>query len=149
MVENHLYWAALDARWLDDENFNKGPVKFFNSVPAPIRPFIIALVRRKVRHALKAHGMGRHTPDQMVVLATRDLDTIADYLGSKPFFMGAEPSGADAAMFAFAAGTLCPTFETPLRGAAERHANLRSYVGRMTARYYPERTQIAGCPAAA
>jgi glutathione S-transferase len=78
-------------------------------------------------------------------LATRDIDSIANYLGQNPYFMGAEPSGVDATIFAFAAGVLCPLFETPLRTAAERHENLKRYVGRMTARYYPELGEIAGC----
>jgi hypothetical protein len=62
--------------------------------------------------------------------------------------MGPEPAGVDATMFAFAAGALCPAFDTPLRTAAERHANLRGYVGRMTARFYPELGEIAGIKAA-
>jgi hypothetical protein len=59
--------------------------------------------------------------------------------------MGTEPSGVDATIFSFVAGALCPTFETPLRLAAERHDNLKRYVGRMAARYYPELPEIAGC----
>jgi hypothetical protein len=63
--------------------------------------------------------------------------------------MGAEPTGVDATMFSFVASALCPLFETPIRTAAERHENLRRYVGRMAARYYPEHGEIAGCRAAA
>jgi hypothetical protein len=33
------------------------------------------------------------------------------------------------------------------RGAAEQHDNLRRYVGRMTARFYPEIKELAGCKA--
>ena len=33
MAEDNLYWAALDARWMDDANFSKGPVKFFARSP--------------------------------------------------------------------------------------------------------------------
>jgi hypothetical protein len=44
---------------------------------------------------------------------------------------------------------LCPLFDTPLRSAAERHENLKRYVGRMTARFYPDQVEIAGCKAAA
>src|SRR5262245_34806888 len=25
MVEDNLYWAVLESRWMDDANFNKGP----------------------------------------------------------------------------------------------------------------------------
>jgi glutathione S-transferase len=149
LAEDHLYWAMLDARWMDNDNFAKGPQQFFRKVPAPIRPIVTAMVRRKVGHALRAHGMGRHSRREIVELGTRSIDAIADFLGQKPFFFGAEPTGLDAAMFAHAASVLCPLFDTPLRQAAERHDNLRRYVGRMTARYYPDLREIAGCKAAA
>ena len=93
--------------------------------------------------------MGRHSPVEITALATRAIDAIADHLGQKPFFMGAEPTGADATMFAFTANVLCPIFETPIRTAAERHDNLKRYVGRMTARFYPDLEEIAGCKATA
>jgi glutathione S-transferase len=148
-LEEQLYWAILDARWTDDANFDRGPRHFFRSAPAPVRPFIISMVRRKVGHTLQAHGLGRHPAHEIVALATGTIDAVADYLGGKPFFMGGEPAGVDATMFAFIAGTLCPVFETPIRTAAERHDNLTRYVGRMAARFYPDRREIAGCPAAA
>ncbi|HEY6259398.1 MAG TPA: glutathione S-transferase C-terminal domain-containing protein [Xanthobacteraceae bacterium] len=147
-VEDHLYWALVDARWTDDANFDKGPRHFFRAAPAPIRPLIIAMVRRKVRRGLQAHGIGLHNPAEITALATHSIDAVAAYLGAKPFFMGSEPVGVDATIFAFVAGTLCPVFQTPIRTAAERHDNLRRYVGRMAARFYPDLREIAGCKAA-
>ena len=149
MVEDHLYWALVDARWSDDANFAKGPSEFFRKIPAPVRPFMIAFIRRQVRRALYGQGMGRHTPAEIIALGTRSIAAIAEFLGTKPFLMGTEPTGIDASIFAFVASTLCPQFNTPLRTAAERHPNLGGYVGRMTARYYPDRGEIAGCKAAA
>jgi glutathione S-transferase len=146
-AEDNLYWALLDLRWTDDANFDKGPRNFFRTVPAPIRPLIVAMVRGKVRKALHAHGMGRHKPAEIVALATRSIDAVAAYLGQKPFFMGAEPIGIDASMFSFVAGALCPAFESPIRAAAERHDNLKRYVGRMAGRFYPDFQEIAGCKA--
>src|SRR5438105_5817515 len=29
LAGDHLYWAIVEARWADDENFNKGPRMFF------------------------------------------------------------------------------------------------------------------------
>jgi glutathione S-transferase len=144
MAEDNLYWALVDARWFDEGNFAKGPKRFFERVPAPMRPLVIAFVRRHLKRTLHGQGMGRHDPAEIVALGTRSIAAIADFLSDKPFFFGSEPSGADATMFAFVAGTLCPQFETPLRSAAERHDNLRRYVGRMTARYYPDLGEIAG-----
>jgi glutathione S-transferase len=93
--------------------------------------------------------MGRHSKQEIAALAARSIDAVATFLGSKPFFMGAEPAGVDATMFAFTAGLLCPQFETPVRKAAERHDNLRRYVGRMTLRFYPGLDEMVGCKAAA
>jgi glutathione S-transferase len=149
MAEEHIYWALVYERWIDDDNFARGPRKFFAKVPAPVRPIIIPLIRRKIGRALHAQGTGRHSREEIVELATRSLEAVATYLAHKPFFMGAEPTGVDATMFAFAAGLLCPQFTSELRSAAERQENLKRYVGRMTARYYPDRSEIAGCRAAA
>jgi hypothetical protein len=52
--------------------------------------------------------------------------------------MGDALSGLDATAFAFLASALCPVFETPLRTAVERHDNIKTYVRRMTDRYYPD-----------
>jgi glutathione S-transferase len=149
MAEDNLYWTVVEARWNHDDNFNKGPRAFFKAVPAPIRPLVAAIVRRQVRKSLYTQGTGRHRHDEIVTLGCRSLDAIATYLGDKPFFMGAEPKGVDATMFAFVASALCPLFTTPIRDHAERHGNLRRYVGRMTTRYYNDYADIAGCPAAA
>jgi glutathione S-transferase len=149
MAEDNLYWTVVDARWMDDANFNNGPRTFFSRIPAPVRPILVAMIRRNVRKTLYRQGTGRHSKAEIAELGARSIDAIASYLGQKPFFMGAEPCGADATIFSFVAGTLCPQFETPIRIAAERHDNLKRYVSRMTARYYPERSEIAGCKAAA
>src|SRR5262249_9105937 len=144
MMEDNLYWALIDARWVDDANFAKGPVKFFRTVPAPIRPVVVALVRRKVRKALWAHGIGRHSAEEMSALASRSIDAMADFLGVKTYCRGSEPTGIDATAFPFAAGMLCRAFDTPVRTAAERRDNLVRYVDRMTAKYYPDLGKSAG-----
>ncbi len=149
MAEDQLYWIVVNDRWTDDANFNKGPRKFFEKVPAPLRPLVVAMVRRKLRTTLHGQGIARHSPDEILALATRSIDAIADFLGDKPYFMGSEPTGVDATIFAFVCGVLCPHFETRTRAVAERHDNLRRYVGRMTARFYPDLAELAGCKAAA
>lgn len=148
LAEDQLYWALVEARWMDDANFAKGPRVFFERVPAPLRPFVISMIRRRVRKALHEQGMGRHSNSEIAALAGRSLDAFADFLGAKPYCFGREPTGLDATAFAFIAGALCPIFTGPVRSAAERHENLRAYVGRMTARYYPDRAEMAGCIAA-
>jgi glutathione S-transferase len=136
MVEDHLYWALVDARWNNPENFSKGPARFFDGLPAPLRLLARAAIRRKTVAATKSHGLGRHTRPEIERLAIRDLDSLATILSDKPFLMGDSLCAADATVAAFVLGLLCPVFKTPIRTAAEGHANLVAYCGRLTARYF-------------
>jgi glutathione S-transferase len=144
MLEEHAYWAVVFERWLMDENFNRGPRKFFDQAPAPIRPLIVAMVRRKVRRNLQGQGFGRHTPEDIAALGIRSVEAVAEILGDRPYLLGDTPCGADATVFAFTAGVLCPVFESPVRRAAETRANLIAYRDRLMARYYgDERAKAA------
>ncbi len=138
LLEDHLYWAVVEARWLDDANFAKGPANFFRNVPWPMRSFVKAMVRSKVAKALKAHGIGRHNQQEIIALATKDIESIAAVLGEKPFLMGSKPCGADATLFAFTAGLLCARFDTPTRSVAQTHPNLVAYADRMLKQYFPD-----------
>lgn len=140
MCEDHLYWAMIDTRWMVDENFHKGPRRFFDAAPAPLRPIIIAMVRRDMKRRLWGQGFGRHARLEIEALAKTDLDAISAYLGNKPFLFGETPHAADASVFAIVLGLLCPLFATPLRTHAEGHANLVAYAKRGTARWFPELT---------
>lgn len=137
LLEDHLYWALVDERWLDDVNFARGPALFFQSLPWPLRPLVQKIVRRQVRKNLWAQGLGRHSPQEITTLATRGLESVAAILGSKPYLMSDTPCGADATLGAFAMGLLCPHFDTPLRKAAEKQPNLVSYAARMRDQYFP------------
>ena len=138
MSEEHLYWAIVDSRWMVKENFEKGPKNFFNAAPALIRPLIIAKVYRDTKRTMWGHGMGRHSRTDIVKLAACDFDSIAAQLGTKKFLFGDEPHAADASVFAFVNSALCPHFESDLRVAANKHANLAAYAKRGVERWFPE-----------
>ncbi len=138
MCEDHLYWVMVDARWMDDGNFARGPAKFFDAAPAPIRPLVKAFIRRGLKRTLRGQGLGRHSAQEIAELGSRDLTALAAILGDKPFLFGDEPRGADATVGAFVTGCLAKVFVTPLREAAEAQANLVAYSGRMMKLYYPD-----------
>jgi glutathione S-transferase len=149
MAEDHLYWGIVDMYWMDKANFDRGPRQFLAVLPAPVRPLVGAMMRRKMRARMRAQGMGLHEKSEIVALATRSVGAIADFLGDKPFLMGDTPTGSDAAIFGVVSNALCPLFEGALQKAVARHDNLRRYVSRMAAKFYPEVTEIAGCKPAA
>ena len=142
MCEDHLYWAVVHSRWMNRANFDKGPRGFFDIAPAPIRPLVIGVIRRRVRRDLHGQGLGRNSSDEIERLAARGVAAIADQLGDKPFLMGPAPCGADATVFAWVLGILCPRFETPIRDAAEQRANLVAYRDRGLRQWFPEHIAV-------
>jgi glutathione S-transferase len=143
LMEDNLYWITIRWRWLDDENFKRGPTIFFSAIPGLVRPLVERMVRRKVRQNLHAHGLGRHTDTEQMAIAAKTLASLSAILGDKPYLMGSQPCGTDATLFAFVAGVLCPHFESPLRKEAEKHANLIRYAENMQARYFAEGERAA------
>ena len=142
MCEDHLYWLLVYDRWADDANFKRGPAKFFEVAPAPVRPFVKWLIRRQVRRTLHGQGASRYTESERTMLAERAFASLSAILGDKPYLMGDQPCGADATVFAFVSGALCPVFDTGIRTTAESHTNLKDYCARLNRQYYPDQVQV-------
>ncbi len=137
MLEDHVYWLTSNDRWLIDENFFKGPVHFFDKVPALIRPIIVKMVRRTVRKRSLAHGIGRHSAAERLVLGRKAVDAFADILGANRYVLGRTVSGADAAAFGFMFSMTCPIFRSELREYAQTKANVTGYLHRMQGEFFP------------
>ncbi len=138
MLEDHLYFINSAERWIVDDNFRRGPARFFDPVPWPMRGLVRWMVRSKIRKALHLQGTTRHSRDERVQLATRDIDALASALGSKLYLFGDQPCGADATVYAFVSGLLCAHFDSPLLVAVQKHSQLVSYVARMKAQFDQE-----------
>jgi glutathione S-transferase len=138
MLEDHLYWVLVYWRWMIDANFERGPKGFFRRAPAPLRPIAAWLVRRSIRRTLHGHGIGRHSEADMSAMAARAVDALSQVLGDSDYFLGPEPCGADATVFAFVAGALAKPFESPLRAKLESTPNLVAYRDRMMQQFFPQ-----------
>jgi glutathione S-transferase len=137
LLEDHLYFAMVWFRWIDPDNFAKGPAHFADSAPEADRARMRQEIQARKTAELHAQGLGRHPPTQIAELGTRSIEALAKLLGNQPFFMGAFPSGVDATAAGMLASVATPFFDTPLRRAVEAHPNLVDYVARMMQRYYP------------
>ena len=138
MIEHHLYWALIGMRWVDPENFAKGPAHFFDHAPEHVRDRLREDAQFRVAENYLLSGLGRHAPDDDIELAVRSLRALSVQLGEKPYLMGDNPCGADAITFATLAGILSPFFVSKLRERAEQFQNLTAYVDRMMFHYYPD-----------
>jgi glutathione S-transferase len=138
MLEDHMYWIVVYWRWLKDENFERGPKKWFNRAPGLIRPIIIRSVRKRIRDTLHRHGIGRHSEAETTAIAARGLESMSAILGDNPYFLGPRPCGADATVFAFVACALPPIFASPVSDKLRTLTNLVAYHDRMMAEFYPQ-----------
>jgi glutathione S-transferase len=136
MIEEHLYWAMLYSRWLDEPSWSHAREVFFKSLPIGVRGIVSRLVRRQVKNDLRGHGMGRHSREEIYDFGRDDLDKLSILLGDHSYFLGDRPSSLDATAYAFLACILVPEVRTPLTDAAEAHRSLVDYVSRMREAYY-------------
>jgi glutathione S-transferase len=138
LIEHHLYWAMIGARWVDAENFAKGPAHFFDAAPEHLREKLREDAQFRVAENYLLSGLGRHAPDEDIDLAVRSLFALSVQLGDKPYLMGNSPCGTDATTFGALSGILTPFFSSQLRVRTERFENLTAYVDRMMQQYYPD-----------
>jgi glutathione S-transferase len=138
MIEHHVYWALVGARWVDPENFAKGPSHFFDGAPEDRREKLREDAQFRVAENYLLSGLGRHAPDDDVILAIRSIFALSVQLGDKSYLMGEAPCGVDATAFGALAGILTPFFISKLRTQVEKFDNLAAYVDRMMGHYYPE-----------
>ena len=113
MVEDHLYWVLLYNRWMIDENFYKGPAKFYEAFPVDTRTTAMESQRQGQLSNIRAQGMGRYSLDEVVTFAGQSYTALASLIHDKPYLLGDKPCGADASVFAHLACILTPYFRRP------------------------------------
>ncbi len=124
------------ARWIDPAVFAAVREAFFGGLPGPLRLALPWCARRGIRAQLHGHGMGRHSRDEICAIGCRDVDALADLLGSQPYFLGEEPSALDASAYAFLANILWVPIDVPPKARAQSRPNLGAYCERMRARFF-------------
>lgn len=139
LMEENLYWAVVHTRWIEPGGFALTRAAFFGTLPAPAKWFVPLLARRAIAKELQGHGMGRHDAFEIHDIGKRDITALADFLGDKPFFMGAAPCALDATAYAFLANILWVPVESPLKEHAQSYPQLEAYCGRMRSRYFADR----------
>ncbi len=138
MIENHLGWTGAWARFFIPSNFDKGPGHWFDGAPEDQRDDLRHDLLEQVRANLKAVGIGRHAPAEIVELGVTSIQALSSLLGDKACLFGARPAAVDAVAFAMLAQFLTPFFDSDLRRRVESFPNLVAYVDRMMAWFYPD-----------
>jgi len=90
MLEDRLNLIMVHERWLDDANFNKGPRMFFMGVPEAARQQVCDGARNDLKAMMQGHGIGRHSREERMQLAGRDIAAVAAMLGDQPAWVAVQ-----------------------------------------------------------
>jgi len=78
-------------------------------------------------------------------IGKHDLEALSNWLGNKPYMMGAKPTPLDCTAFGFlAVGLFNFPEDHPMRKVIQQHSNLVAYVHRMKEQYWPDWDQLIG-----
>lgn len=103
LLEDHFFFILLLYR------FVYGDLKFLNEIGFPTKSWFIKFLQSVVLYLQRWHmwlqayfqGIGRHSRDEIREMAFKDLESISNFLGEKPFMMGDKPSEVDCVLFGF------------------------------------------------
>lgn len=147
MIENHLVWVVTWWRSKYPDSVLKGyKVNLQHAlgtrIPNGILNFFFKFAYgRKGTKKAKAHGIGVHTPEEIIQFGQEDLKVLSDVLADKPFFFGDEPTTLDVVAFAHVAQIyfLDKEVEWALRDyMIESCPNLVGHVSRMKERCFAD-----------
>jgi glutathione S-transferase len=139
LLEEHLYWAGMVSRWnYTEANWKTNKQAIFGGLPPVIRDLAASLYRRRINSQITGHGAGRLTPEELFELGKEDIDSLANFLGDKPYFMGDKPTSLDASAYGILVNTLGCPIESPLKDHALSRKNLLNYCQRMQVEFFPE-----------
>ncbi len=137
LLDENLYWCMVYSRWMNDANWAITRSVYFSGMPAVLKPILPGILRRGVKKNLEGQGMGKHNVDEIYAIGGRDVIALADFLGDKPFFFGAQPTILDASAYATLRNLVEVPIQSPLNDQAKQMRNLVAFCDRMTARFYP------------
>ena len=131
LVDDHLYWIMVASRWLEDDWFANVRKGFFGNLPPVIGPLIANLARRQVKKTYKLHGLGRHSKQQQVWFARRDLQAIDAVVSTEQYIVGKRLTVYDFSVASLLAGMLDNKPATWVSKLASEYPALAEYAERV------------------
>lgn len=131
MVEDHLYWTLILYRYVYEGALRLSAYRSFS--------FLFRYMAKwKVLKDSKAHGIGRHSQNEVNALMTRDLENLSNYLGTKKFLLGEHPSQVDCSVFGMLSQFYWHGFGDPTEETIKKFPNLCQYCERMKTEFWPD-----------
>lgn len=136
MLDENLYWCIVYSRWIEPKGWEKVKEAFFGGMPLPLKMLVPTLVRRDIKKALHGQGIGRHSHTEIVEIARKDIQALADLLGDKDYFLTDKVTSLDVIAYSYLAELTVPELGTDFEQIAKNTPSLKAFVDRITAEYY-------------
>jgi hypothetical protein len=139
-LEEHVYFALVYARWVDDAGWVEQRKRVAPLLPGPLRPFLLPVLRGEVRKSLRGQGLGRRPSDEIYAQGVADVEALetlaAEHQEDAPaFFFGDTVSSTDILVHAFVGAALASAHDNPLTRAAKAATRLADISERVRVRF--------------
>lgn len=140
MVEENTYWSLVYYRWVDNYQETK---KYYENMAPLVSSFRSKMDKNKCIKCMEAHGIGKHTKEEVYSIAESDLESISALLGDKEFFMGSDPTTIDCTMFGLLANLVYGAPGSPQEKLIqEKLKNLVDFCDRMKLNFWLDYGEI-------
>lgn len=138
MMEESMYWYLIHVRWRSSEFERCTLPTYFSRLPAFVRQIVKRMLRPKMLRDFKGQGYGLLTEAELVRKLEKEISAVANFLGSKSYFLGDRASSFDATAYAYLAVFVQGGWRHEMLDRVRSHANVVDYVDRMRKEFFPE-----------
>ncbi|MDP1679434.1 MAG: glutathione S-transferase family protein [Candidatus Nitrotoga sp.] len=135
-LDENLYWCLVYSRWVKDDTWPYIKEAFFGSMPFPLKFIIPVFARKSVISSLQKQGLGKHTDEEIKIIAQQTFQSLSEILGKKTYFFGESPCTFDATAFAFLSQFISISLNNQFNDIARNYSNLIAYCNNIRAKYY-------------
>ncbi len=137
MFAERFYWAAMIyPRWVRPEHRQLLTDTWFGMIPKPLRGFIVKPMFKQMEKNAMAHGIGKHSAEEIYAMGLADLKAVEDQLGDKDFLLDGIPREIDATAYAFLVNARSEMFPTPISQYIQSSPKLMAYIDRVDSRAF-------------
>jgi len=142
-IEDTLYPCVVYDRWYPDEHYFITAQETFGKISWPLRDMLSVYFRSLIQKSMYTVGVGRHTREEVEIIAKECFTNISVLLGDEQYFSKkTAPNLLDVIMYSFLVNILGLEGNVFTKKMVLQSKNLLVYVQHMTQAIYPEYTKI-------